>query len=1020
MHTTSFSLRAGLVRVRSRLLVLVLTCAASLGGGAAAAAQTRATTGDLGGLVVDQSGAALGDAAVTATNVETNLARRAVTAAGGRFAIPALPPGTYTVGAEKTGFASQAPERVTIALGTFTDVAIVLRVAGVQENVTVTGDTAAIDTQKTAIATVVSERQIDNLPINGRNFISFAVITAGVSTDRTPQQGASATSGLTFAGQRARSNNITVDGVDNNDPYVGSVRATFSQEAVREFQVLTNSFSAEFGKASGGVVNIVTKSGTNTPRGNAFFFFRDRALNAKGRFEKVDPAGTRVDLPKAPYTQNQFGGTVGGPLRRDRSFFFLSFERLDIGASNLVTIDDRTVVPHPFAPVSLGTPAAILRRAGFPVETGNVPYAVESSQFLAKLDQHVRPNHMLTARFNYADTRNENIEPFGGLVARSRAAALDATDSMFAASYTSVLSARLVNEARVQLASRAQSVLALDPGCAGACDSNSEGGPTLEVPGFASVGRHRFTPQNRDNLRYQVIDTVSLYVGQHQLKAGFDYSFIDDREKNDVLPLHFGGRYIFAALPAIPGVLPAPVSPIQAVALGLPGAYVQGYGNASAQYDTADISLFLQDDWRITPRLTAKAGLRYQNQFWPDVTYNVPGYPGSFGFPKDGNNIAPRLALAWDPAGDRKTSVHGAYGLFYDNHIIGLVGITDLINGENHVRTLVLPFPNSVGAWNAPGHRLPAGAVPSFPSLEISIDPGLETPYAHHASFGVDRDLSAGVSASASVVYARGLNQLGTIDYNPVVPALGASRRPLDFGGIPGTSASVLQYTSFGETWYKGLTLAVQKRFSGRSQFLASYTLSEAEDNSTDFQSAFLPQENGRGRDAANLKGLPVGFDPDSERGPSLQDQRHRLVVSGMYLLPGNVMISSIVTVASGRPYNILAGADLNGDGNGGAFPPDRARGERASQATSVGRDAGTLPSHATVDARVSRRFPLGGRASVEGIFEVFNLFNRVNYTDINNIFGAGAYPAAPLPTFGQFTQAAAPLQAQIGIKVHF
>jgi hypothetical protein len=216
------------------------------------------------------------------------------------------------------------------------------------------------------------------------------------------------------------------------------------------------------------------------------------------------------------------------------------------------------------------------------------------------------------------------------------------------------------------------------------------------------------------------------------------------------------------------------------------------------------------------------------------------------------------------------------------------------------------------------------------------------------------------------------------------------------------------------------VTLAVNKRFADRNQLMASYTLSKAEDTSTDFQSAFVPQDNGRGRNPQDSTGLPLGFDADSERGSSTQDQRHRFVLSGLYVVPGEVQLSSIVTIASGRPYNILAGADLNGDGNGGAFPPDRARANPADQATSVARNTGTLPNYATVDVRVSRRFRLGGRGRVDGIFEVFNLFNRTNYTEINNIFGPGAYPANPLPTFGQFTQAAPPRQVQLAVKIHF
>ena len=556
---------------------------------------------------------------VTVTNEETGLTRTSVTEGDGRYSILALPPGNYRVNVELQGFATQVREGVVLALGSAVDLPFTLAVAGAQEQLTVTAQSPVIETQRTAVASVVSQQQIDSLPINGRNFISFSIITPAVTTDRTPQQGASATSGLSFAGQRARSNNITVDGVDNNDAAVGAVRATFSQEAVREFQVLTNSYSAEFGKASGGVVNIVTRSGTNRLAGNLFGYFRDETLNRKEHFEKFDPSGAAIDREKASYGQKQYGFTVGGPIRRDRTFYFLSFERLDIDTNNFVNIDDTNLVTLGATP--LGTPKQILERAGFVVETGNVPYEVRGNQFLLKGDHQLTQQQNLSLRFNYADAFNENIEPWGGQTARSRGASLDSSDYMFAASYTGVHGTSFVNELRFQYARRDQDVNSLDPRCGGPCTEVDQGGPTLEVTGFASVGRQRFTPQPRHSRRIQLLDTVSFFVGDHQLKTGFDFSTIDNND--EALPLHFGGRYIFAA--ALPGAsfgLPFPtINAIQAVSLGLPAAYVQGYGNPVNSYRVSDLSVFLEDEWRVRPTFSVKLGLRYQRQFWPDVEY---------------------------------------------------------------------------------------------------------------------------------------------------------------------------------------------------------------------------------------------------------------------------------------------------------------------------------------------------------------------------------------------------------------
>ena len=997
--------------LRTAVVVVMLAAAP------AALAQSRATTGDLSGIVTDATGGVLVGVTVTATDVQTNGVRSGATQADGRFVLPALPPGVYTVRLARAGFTTLILEQIAVPLGAVVELPVTLQVAGVIEEVTVVPRTRTVDLERTAVSGVIGPDQIDRLPINGRNFMSFSLLTPGTAVDRTPQQGVSQTSGLTFAGQRARANNITVDGLDNNDLIIGSVREAFSQDAVQEFQVLTNSYSAEFGKASGGVVNIVTKSGTNRLGGNVFAFFRDESLNAKEHFEKVDAAGNRIARGKAPYSQQQVGVTMGGPIRRNRAFFFGACERLEIDANNFVTIDDQTVVSHPFSGAPLGTPAGILRQAGFPVATGHVPYAFRTTQVLGKLTQLIGSTHHLVLRGNWSDGLNENIEPFGGIVARSRAGSSKSGNTVGLGSLTSVLSDRAVNEFRFQAVDYEVQLHALDPSCGGPCTREDQGGPNIEVTGVAGLGRQRTTPTVRDSLRAQVVDTFSVQRGSHALKAGLDFSAVTFRRYS--VPLSFGGRFIFGSLPAIPGVLPGPVTAIQAVALGVPSTYVQGYGNSTIRFGYQDLSLFVQDDWRLAQTLTLKLGLRYQRQFWENDQYRVPGYPGAYAFPVDRNDVGPRIAVAWRP-GDRRTSWHASYGMFFENTIAALRGVPSIVDGQDGVRTLALRAPRSIEAWTAPDRTLPESAVGTFPSVMITADPHLRTPYAHHVAAGVTHELPYDMSLSTIGIYARGFNLVGTIDFNPLVPSLGSGRRPLDVNGVAGTSASILQYSSFGETWYRGLTVMLEKRFRNRTQVLASYTWSKAEDSSTDFQSAFIVQDSGRGRDPANPDGLPLGFDPRTERGLSSQDQRHRLVVSGAALLPGAFQVSAILAAGSGRPYNILAGADLNGDGDGGAFPSDRARRVPADPVSSVPRNSGTMPAQMTVDTRLSRAFRLGARTTVDAIVEVFNVFNRVNYTEANNIFGRGAYPETPLPAFGRFEQAAPPRQVQLALRFRF
>jgi hypothetical protein len=325
-----------------------------------------------------------------------------------------------------------------------------------------------------------------------------------------------------------------------------------------------------------------------------------------------------------------------------------------------------------------------------------------------------------------------------------------------------------------------------------------------------------------------------------------------------------------------------------------------------------------------------------------------------------------------------------------------------------------------------------------YPSSVIAVDPDLETSYTHQASAGIDRSLPGNVVLSGNVMYVRGFNMPGALDYNPILPArLGAGRRPNDHpcssntsatcvnGGIPGSSSSVLQYTVYGETWYKGVTASLARRLRGRLQFSVAYTLSKAEDTSTDFQTNFAPESNGFGRNPQDPYGLPVGFDPRAERGPATQDQRHRVVLSSIYSWPRAFQLSTIMTAGSGQPFSPLAGADVNGDGDAGGFPSDRARQNPADASTSVARNSERTAAQFNIDVRVSRRFSARSRFTLEAIVEAFNLLNRTNFVEDTNqssfvVFGSGRFPDSPLPTYRKYTQALAPRQVQLATKIGF
>jgi hypothetical protein len=985
------------------LLVLVMPPAAS--------AQARLTGADILGTVKDESGAALTGVSVISTSLETGVVRKAVTDTRGQYWIGALPPGHYRIAAQLTGFRPQVHDDVALFLGQQAEVDFTLRVAAGGEDVTVVSEAPALEVGKTAVASVLGRPQIDNLPINGRDFLSFALLTPGVVTDRSPFQGVFAGSGLSFVGQRARSNNIMVDGFDNNDVVWSAVAASYSQEAVQEFQVLASAYSAELGSASGGVVNIVTKRGTNAFHGNAFLYFRDESLNSRDHFEKLDVFGDPVDVPKAPFGQKQWGATLSGPIRKERTFFFLSLERLDVQANNFVTIDPGA--------------ATVLRGLGFPVELGAVPYEVATTQLLAKLDHQWSPTQSLTLRGQFSDRANGSYEPFGGLVARSAGGALERKDWTVSASETDVLASSWVNEARLQLARGNEAIRSLDPSCGGACDDAFQGGPTLLVRGVATVGRNLGLPEVRKVNRAEVADTLSRSLGSHLVKAGADFIHYFNTERH--VPTDFGGRFQFAALPAIPGLVPRPLSALEALEQGLPSIYAQGYGAYRVGDSSSNLSLFVQDEWRVLPRFTLRLGLRYQKEFFPALHHSVSNLGGttlSYDVPDDDNNLAPRIALAFDPKGDRRTSLHAAYGIFFDDQRMGLRIFTRLADGSpNGYRQLFLSFPAASVAWRAPDHRLPEPTTP-YASAVYAMAPGLRTPYAHHASIGLDHAIGKDMAVSASLVYVRGKHLLGTLDYNPLVASLGAGRRPNDVGGLPGTSASVFQLTDFAETWYRGLLVSVSRRFKGNSQLLVSYTLSKAEDITPDQigLQGVRADDDGRGRNPDDPAGLPLGFDPLHEKGTAPGDQRHRLVVSGLCRLPWDFQFSGIFALASGRPFTAYAGVDLNGDG----ASRDRARRERTDPTTTVARNTETMPMQANVDARLSKRFTLPRGLAIEAIVEAFNLFDRTNYTEVNNIFGPGPFPDSPARdaqgrvTYGLFNKAQPPRQVQLAAKLSF
>jgi len=941
---------------------LFLSVAFSLCAASVLAQATGTTTGDIRGRVSDESGGALPGVTVTSTGQQTGLVRSDTSSGDGSFAIRLLPPGLYRVSAAISGFQPGALEDVRVTIGSSASVDFRLRVAGVAEAVTVRGEAGLIDPASTEVSKTIGETKIRNLPINQRNFLDFALTTPGVTVERGPQTGAASTSGLSINGQSPRYNNIVVDGMDNNDEAVGSVRLTFSQEAVQEYQVIQSPFASEYGRMTGGIVNIVTRSGTNDLHGSAFYFFRDDDLS-----EDNFLTGT-----KTQFEQNQYGGSLGGPFVRDRLFFFGAAERLDVTDANVVTISDAAV--------------AVIRANGFDVSNGEIPFDRDRNTYILKLDLLAGASHAFALRGNFSEETDENQQSWGGLVARSNGGVRDLEDTAVALTGTSILSANLSNELRLLYGDRTHRLTSHD----------ATGGVSVTILGVATFGTQRFLPQPRDTQIYQVFDALSFFRGRSTYKLGVDYVHT---EFEGSLPLQFAGLYRFGALPAgTPGLPPGGLTALQAFGAGVPQVFAQGFGNPDGDGTTNHIGAFAQGEWNFTDRFLLRLGLRYD--------YDDPIDP----FPEDSDNWAPRLSFSWD--GGKTWRLRGGAGRFYGVASLGpmfAVGIQDGVNVRTIVRT-ILGGPSPLVPWRLPERRFadaaqagssvvpltvlrPAGceaAVP--PDLQIERCAEFESAYTDQGNIGVEVALAEKVLFSVDYLHARGKSIFTARNVNPIT---------MPPAGRPNPAFSdIFRYGADGNTWYDGVTAGLQTRIGGPFEASFFYTYSDSEDDFVDWLTEFQLQDP---------------LHPEDERGPSIHVPKHKATLSAIFSTAGRQLdwwardwtLAVIAEYADGRPFNILAGFDRNRNGDGLSDRPD---GE--------GRNSGELDDSFNVDLRIARRIPIGP-VGLEGIFEVFNLFNEENVLEVNNVFYANAQ-LAPNPSYRDPTRVSDPRRIQLGARVTF
>jgi Carboxypeptidase regulatory-like domain/TonB dependent receptor len=704
-----------------------------------------AATGDLHVSVKDPSGNVVTGAKITASNPTKAFERSVTGSPDGEYSVVNLPPDTYTVSVEAQGFAKATANDVTITVGGMSELPITLSVAGGKEVVEVSSEAELVETTRSSTTDTVDQKRIDNLPINGRNYINFTLTDSQVVRDNAPNTGAAPTSGLNMSGQRARSNLVNVDGADATDNSVNGVRSTVSQEAVQEFQIITNSYAAEYGRAAGGVVNIITRSGSNAFHGDVFGYLRNR------NFQAVNPFST---TPNPAYTRVQAGAAFGGAIKKDKTFYYFSYEvtrRHETGFSSIgqgnfgltgVDVSQIFGAPAGTLPDIQATPAqaAFLTSAlgvipqaelqqyaflvgassgmavngawplaltggvpgigGFPTScqappcfvpssfqtlastTGNFPVFEGTSLYSLRIDHNVSSNNRLTLRGNVSPSTVTGIEVNG----ENQVFGQNSYSRTSEQTYRDVTG---VAQDTWTIGNNKINELRFQYARRGLLYnySNAPGGSDVaaDIPGFAFIGREPYSYIDRTEQRYQITDNFSWTKGRHNTKFGVDFNYIPITA---TFTVNYGGVYDFGSISPFPSPFPS-FSPVQAYGAGIPQDFIQGIGSPTDSFSNKPLGVYWQDSWRATPKLTLNYGVRYDIEFPPQLSKPDAFAQSAYnqlglqkGIQTDKNNFQPRIGLAWDPKGDGKTVIRSSYGIFYDHPLLGLYFLGDASDGS--------------------------------------------------------------------------------------------------------------------------------------------------------------------------------------------------------------------------------------------------------------------------------------------------------------------------------------------------
>ena len=990
-------------------LILTLTRVASGQG---------ANQGSIQGTIADQSGAAVPAVNLKATNTQTGISFTTTSDADGLYTFLVVPVGTYTVVAEKSGLATVTQENIIVTVGGRITLNLSMPLASQQSTVTVSAEAPIVETTKSEVNSTVNERSIGDLPTNGRNFINFVLLTPGVTTDNRGGD-------ISFAGQRGTLNSLIVDGSDNNNTFfgqtlgrTGSGRAPyqFSQDAVQEFQVNSNDYSAELGNAGGAVINVVTKSGTNSFHGSAFEFYRDRSMNAN------DPIQIAKGKPRQPYHFNQFGGDLGGPIVKDKLFFFFDYDGQRNTVANFVFLNG---APFCVACTANQTTAInyLTARANSWSSTFN------QNVYLAKVDWHISSNEMLSARYNAQRFTGLNLESGGAQNSLEHTGASDVTSDTLTATLTSTLRPTLVNVFQFNYARDNE------PGFA-----NSDlPQVTVKNAGITvlTAGRNFFSPRFTNIKRGEFDDAISWVHGAHTIKTGAHIMI--DRIAN-FFPGNFSGQYTFNSLEAFGCNLNGGGASCF-TGLDANDTFVQAFAGTGTTGPTtspnlAEYSGFVQDEWRVRPNFTLNYGLRYDfDKIAQPPTLNPDPQLAAAGvitnqIHNQRTEFGPRLGFAWTPLASDRLVVRGGYGMFYGRTPAITVGTAMSNNGLNVTTLTFFPtstpsiptYPNSLcGAPTpSPSCAAPTGGTAS-PPIVFGFQKNYKEPDVQQFSLGAEYEINPNTAVSITYLHVKGTHLTRTLDINLEGPEIQqqigivGTSTVLTYNQMPQTGAvlgspvrpfpnfsRIEEFQSNANSNYNGVTLQLNKRFAKNYQLMAGYTFGKVIDDGPDATSVvpFSFDDTKMVSDPLNIR---------ADKGPGINDQRHRFVLSGVWNLNyasgmssaiargvlGGWELSGIFTAESGQPYSGFLGFDLNGDSNRNT---DRTPGQ--------GRDTFYTPNFISLDPRVTRNVNITERYKLQFIAEAFNAFNRANITGVNetqfNVVSGATCAGTTTNTFGE------------------